>query len=370
MLTVQTVETKSQLKKFIKFPWRIYRNDPNWVPPLIMDRMAFLDRKKNPFFRHSEAQLLLAERDGEPAGRIAAVHYTRHLETYQDGRGFFGFFECVDDHQVASALFNAASRFLAGRGLTWIRGPMNFTINDEVGLLVDGFNTPPVIMMTYNPPYYEGLITQYGFEKVQDLYAYKIVAPEAIPNRLERAFKLLQEKHEIRIRNIDMKDFEAEVDRIHEIHMKAWAGNWGAVPLTRSEIRKIAKDLKMIIDPDLVFMLEAGKEPVGVSVTIPDVNQAIKYANGRLFPFGLFKILWHKRRIDAVRVLIMGVLKEYRFRALDAAMYYKTMEVSLEKGYKWGEMSWILESNTPMRRVLERAGAHIYKTYRVYDREI
>lgn len=370
MLTVQTVETKSQLKEFVKFPWRIYRNDPNWVPPLTVDRMAFLNRKKNPFFRHSEAELFLAERDGAPVGRIAAIHYTRHLETYHDNRGFFGFFECIDDQQVANALFERTAQFLDERGLARIRGPMNFTINDEAGLLVDGFHLPPVVMMTYNPPYYEKLITQYGFQKAQDLFAYRIYTPESIPERLERAFDLLGEKHNIRVRNINMKDFDAEVDRIHEIHMKAWEENWGAVPLTRDEIRRIAKELKIIIDPDLVFIVEAGEKPVGVSITIPDVNQAICHANGRLFPFGLFKILWHKRKIDAARVLIMGVIKEYRFRALDAAMYYKTLEVSLKKGYKWGEMSWILESNVPVRRVLERAGAEIYKTYRIFDKRI
>ena len=370
MLTIRTVKSKSQLKKFVKFPWRIYRKNSNWVPPLIGDRMKFLNKKKNPFFHHSDAELFLAEKNGDIVGRIAAIRYSRHLETYHDNTGFFGFFECIENQQVANALFDRTSRFMVDRALTRIRGPMNFTINDEAGLLVDGFDMPPAIMTTYNPPYYENLIRHYGFEKVQDLFAYRMTAPDAIPERLKRAFQLMEKRYRIRIRHINMKEFDREVNRIHEIHMAAWAENWGAVPLTRDEIRIIAEHLKLIIDPELVFVVESGDKPVGVSVTIPDANQAIKHANGRLFPFGLFKILWYKRHIDAVRVLIMGVLKEYRHQALDAAMYYKMMEVGMRKGFKWGEMSWILESNTPMRRVLENLGAEIYKTYRIYDKEI
>jgi len=332
--------------------------------------MEFLNRKKNPFFQHSEADLFLAIKEGEIVGRIAAIYYKRHLETYHDDTGFFGFFECVNNQQVANVLFDQTSQFLKNRGLTRIRGPMNFTINDEAGLLVDGFNMPPVIMMPYNPPYYENLIRGYGFEKVQDLFAYRISTPDFIPERLKRAFLLMERRHNIRIRNINMKAFDAEVNRIHEVHIQAWSENWGAVPLTYDEVHLIAKHLKLIVDPDLVFLIESEKKPVGVSVTIPDVNQAIKHANGKLFPFGLLKILWHKRSIESARVLIMGVLKEYRIKGLDAAMYYKTMEVGLKKGIKWGEISWVLESNIPMRRVLENLGAEIYKTYRVFEKDL
>ena len=369
-MRIHPVKTKSQRKTFVKFPWEIYRHDPNWVPPLIIDRMDFLDKKKNPFFKHSEAELFLAEKNGEIVGRIAAILNKRHLETYHDNVGFFGFFECIDDQQIAGALLDRASEWLADRGLTSIRGPMSFTINDEAGLLVDGFDMPPMVMMTYNPPYYEKLITDHGLRKAQDLYAYRMTAPEFVPERLTRALSLIEKKLNIRIRNIDMKDFDAEVDRIHEVYTQAWEENWGAIPLTRDEVHKIAKDLKLIIDPDLVFMVEAGDRPVGVSVILPNINEAIRHANGRLLPFGLIKILWHKRYIQSARALILGVLKEYRLRALDAAMMAKVGEVGLKKGYKWGEMSWVLESNTAMRRVLDRVGAEVYKTYRVYEKEI
>lgn len=370
MIKVQPVRTRREHKRFVTFPWKIYAGDSNWVPPLIIDRLAFLNRKKNPFFQHSDAELFMAYADGEPAGRIAAIRYTRHLETYHDNTGFFGFFECIDDASVAKALFDRACQWLSERGLTRIRGPMNFTINDEAALLVEGFDRPPAVMMTYNPPYYEKLVTGYGFQKAQDLLAYYIEAPPSIPERLVRAQKLMEEKHEIRIRTLNMKDFDAEVERIHRIHDQAWSENWGSVPLTRDEIHRIAKDLKLIVDPDLVLIAEDHDTPVGVSVTLPDINQALKYANGRLFPLGLLKILWHRRRIDGLRVFIMGVIKGYRHRGLDAAMYYRTMETGLKKGYRWGEMSWILESNTPMRRVLERLGIEVYKRYRVYEKEI
>lgn len=312
----------------------------------------------------------MATKNGELAGRIAAIEYTRHLETYNDNTGFFGFFECVNDASVAQALFDRACQWVSDRGLTRIRGPMNFTVNDEAALLVDGFDRPPVVMMTYNPPYYENLVTGYGFQKAQDLLAYYLDTPHTIPERLVRAWDLMEKRYGIRVRSLNMKDFDGEVNRIHQIHEQAWAENWGFVPLTQEEIHRIAKDLKLIVDPDLVLMVEDGDKPVGVSVTLPDINQALKHVNGRLFPFGLFKILWHKRKIDVVRVFIMGVVKGYRRRGLDAAMYYKTMEAAMKKGYKWGEMSWVLESNTPMRRVLERMGIKAYKTYRVYEKQI
>jgi len=370
MINIRTVNSKAELKAFIKFPWEIYKGNSNWVPPLIIDRMEFLNREKNPFFQHSDAELFTADKNGSIVGRIAAVKYSRHLETYNDGTGFFGFFECVDDKEVAHTLFQRAEGWLSDQGLKAVRGPMNFTINDECGLLVNAFDLPPVLLMTYNPPYYQELIESYGFEKAQDLFAYRITRPEDIPDRLKRAMKILEKRHGIRIRTVNIKDFDNEVERVHRIHDQAWSENWGAVPLTKDEFHKIGKELKMILDPDLVFMAEANGTPVGVTVCVPNMNVALKHANGRLLPFGLFKILWHKRKIDSLRVLIMGVLKEYRHMALDTAMYFKLMEASLAKGYQWAEMSWILESNTSMRRVLERLDCKLYKTYRIYEKAI
>lgn len=370
MVNIRKVNTKSELKAFVKFPWKIYKGNSNWVPPLIIDRMEFLNREKNPFFLHSDASLFTAERAGNIVGRIAAIKYSRHLETYHDGVGFFGFFECINEKDVAHALFQRAEEWLVEQGLKAVRGPMNFTINDECGLLINAFDLPPVIMMTYNPPYYQELVESYGFKKAQDLYAYRISRPESMPERLKRAMELLEKRHGIHIRKVNMKDFEREVDLVHIIHNQAWSENWGAVPLTRDEFHRIGKELKMILDPDLVLMAEVNDKPVGVTVCIPDINVALKHANGRLFPLGLLKILWYKRRIKSLRFVIMGVLKEYRYQALDAAMYYKIAEAGMAKGYQWAEMSWILESNTPMRRVLERLGCELYKTYRIYEKPL
>jgi GNAT superfamily N-acetyltransferase len=366
---VRPVSGRRDRKRFVRFPWKIYAGDPAWVPPLVVERMAFLDRRKNPFFRHSDAELFLAERDGEPVGRIAAIENRRHLETYRDGTGFFGFFECVDDPDVARALVERAGEWARGRGLARLRGPMSFTINDECGLLLDAFDLPPVVLMTYNPPYYATLLEGCGFRKVQDLYAYRMTAPAEVPDRLRAATATVAARG-IRVRKLDFSRFDAEVELVHRIHSRAWAANWGAVPLTVEEMRTLAAELKPLADRDLVFLAEDGGEPVGVCVTVPDVNQALRRANGHLLPFGLVKILLARRKIDAVRVLIMGVLEGHRFRGVDAAMYAATMAEAIRKGYRWGEMSWVLESNPAMNRVAERLGAERYKTYRLYDLEL
>ena len=365
-IEVRPVRSRRERKRFVRFPRRIYREIPAWVPPLEIERMAFLDRKKNPFFRHSDAELFLAERGGEPVGRIAAIENRRHLETYRDGTGFFGLFECVDDPAVARALVGAAASWVRARGLVRLRGPMSFTINDECGLLLDAFEAPPVLLMSYNPAYYAGLLESCGFRKAQDLLAYRMEAPERVPSRLAAIAHAVAMRG-IVVRPLDFARFDEEVEKVHRIHSQAWAENWGAVPLTVAEMRALAAELKPLADRDLVFLAEEAGEPVGVSVTVPDIHQALKLAHGRLLPFGLVRILWARRRIDAVRVLIMGVLPGHRFRGVDAAMYARTMEEARRKGYRWGEMSWVLESNPVMCRIVERLGGDRYKTYRIYD---
>lgn len=368
-LEVRPVRSRRDLGRFLRLPWRIYAGNPHWVAPLLVERRAFLDRRKNPFFRHSEAELFLAERGGEPVGRIAAIENRRHLETYRDGTGFFGFFECADDPEAAQRLVAAAADWARARGLARLRGPMSFTINDECGLLIDAFDRPPVLLMSYNPPYYAHLLERAGFVKSQDLFAYRMDVPERVPERLAAAAAAVAERG-IVVRKLDFSRFDEEVERVHRIHSQAWAGNWGAVPLTVDEMRALAAELKPLADRDLVFLAEEAGEPVGVSVTVPDMHQALKLARGRLLPFGLLKILWAKRRIDAVRVLIMGVLPSHRNRGVDAAMYARMIEEARKKGYRWGEMSWVLESNPTMRRIIERLGGERYKTYRIYDLEL
>jgi len=368
-LVVRAVRSRRDLGRFLRLPWRIYDGNPHWVAPLLVERRAFLDRRKNAFFGHSDAELFLAERGGEAVGRIAAIENRRHLETYADGTGFFGFFECVDDREVAQALVARAADWLRGRGLRRLRGPMSFTINDECGLLVDAFDRPPVLLMSYNPPYYRKLLEGAGFVKSQDLFAYRMDVPERVPERLAAAAAAVAARG-IVVRKLDFARFDEEVEKVHRIHSQAWAENWGAVPLTVAEMRALAAELKPLADRDLVFLAEEAGEPVGVSVTVPDIHQALKLAHGRLLPFGLVRILWARRRIDAVRVLIMGVLPGHRFRGVDAAMYARTMEEARRKGYRWGEMSWVLESNPVMCRIVERLGGERYKTYRIYDLEL
>jgi GNAT superfamily N-acetyltransferase len=367
MLRIVPVDDDRALRRFIRLPWRIYRGNSCWVPPLLAEQRRTLSPAHNPFFQHSHARLFLAERGGETVARIAAIENRRHLEVYADGTGFFGFFECVDDLQAARALVGAAADWVRERGLARLRGPTSFTINDECGLLLDAFDRPPVLLMPYNPPYYPALLEACGFEKAQDLLAYRYdVLPETPPGLVEARQRV--EGNGIRIRNVDLSRFDEELTRLHAVHSAAWAENWGAVPLSREEIRLLAKALLPVIDPELVFLAEENGETVGVSVTLPDFNQALRHLGGRLLPVGWAKLWWHRRRIDAVRVLIMGVLRSHRHRGIDAAFYARMLEAARRKGYRWGELSWILESNLPMRRVLAGLGATVYKTYRIYDR--
>jgi GNAT superfamily N-acetyltransferase len=366
---VRPVAGRADLRRFLRLPWAIYAGDPAWVPPLELERRAFLDRRRNPFFRHSDAALFLAERDGVAVGRIAAIENRRHLETYRDATGFFGLFESIDDAAVAEALLARAAAWLGERGLRRMRGPTSFTINDECGLLVDAFDRPPVFLMAYNPPYYPALVERAGLRKVQDLYAYRMDVPDAVPPAVAAAARAAT-RAGVAVRTIDFGRLDEEVERIHRVHAQAWAGNWGAVPLTRDEVAALARELRPFADRDLVFVAERAGEPIGVAVTIPDLNRAVAAARGRLLPLGWLRLVRAKRRIDSLRVLILGVLAPWRHRGVDAALYARTIETARRKGYRWGEMSWILESNRPMLAVLERFGAERYKTYRVYEREL
>ncbi len=374
-LQVKKVEGKSDLNKFIKLPWKIYEDDEYWVPPLLIDEKERFNKDKYPFFEHSEADFFLAVNNGEVLGRIAAIKNNNHLETYDDDLGFFGFFESVNDQKVANALFSRAEQWLEKRGLEQVRGPENYTQNEEVGTLVEGFDSTPTIMMTYNPEYYIDLITNYGFTKEKDLLAYSINNAERIPDRLERKINIIEKRYDFNVRQFDSSNFEAEADKVVSVYNDAWSKNFGAIKLTDSEIEHLKDDLKPILVPEMVFIAEVGDKPVGVSLTIPDVNRVLHDMNGRLFPTGIFKLLWQKlnkwKDVHFARVLILGVLEEYRHMGIDLAFYYYTFKNGIELGFNSGEMSWILEDNYPMRNALERLyGCHPYKTYRLYQKEI
>ncbi|MBL7075400.1 N-acetyltransferase [candidate division KSB1 bacterium] len=367
-INIVSVKSKKDLNQFIKFPWLIYKGDPNWVPPLISEIKNLLNPKKHPFHEHAEVELFLAKRDGGVVGRIAAIINDNHIKEHNEKAGFFGFFECINDYQVAEKLFDTVRDWLKERGMEIMRGPMNFSVNEECGLLVNGFDSPPVVMMTYNPRYYLELIDRYRFVKARNLYAY-YMDDKAFPERFGKVIEAIKKRTGVSVRKIKMKDFDNEVKRVKLIYNAAWSQNWGAIPMTDNEFDKLAKDMKMILDPDLALIAEIGGKPVGFSLTIPNVNEALIKLNGRLFPLGIFKLLWHfyVKKFHSTRTIIMGVIEEHRHKGIDSIFYYQTFKDGTAKGYWWGEMSWILEDNLPMVRALEKMGARIYKTYRIYD---
>jgi GNAT superfamily N-acetyltransferase len=364
---IRPVTTRGQLRTFIRLPWKIYRDDPYWVPPLVRQMKETFDPRKNPFYEHADVQLFLAERGDRTVGRIAAVVNQAHNQFHEEKTGFFGFFECVNDKEVTQELLDAARTWLRERGMETLRGPANFSSNDEWGLLVEGFDSSPVLMMTYNPPYYPELMEGCGLAKAKDLYAYRMRIEEGLPDRLRRMAAKIEGKEGLTIRPIDMKDFDNELKRIKAIYNNAWSKNWGFVPMTDAEFDHLAKTLKPLVVPELVLFAEIDSQPAGFSLTLPDYNQALKRINGRLFPFGLFKLLWHSRKIDHPRILVMGVVHEYQRRGIDAVFYVRTWDEGKKRGYTWGEMSWILEDNEMMKRAMEMMGGHIYKTYRIYE---
>lgn len=369
-IDVVPVRTTDEREAFIRLPWSLYRGRDAWVPPLLGDMRGRTDPDRHPFYGHSDARLYLALRGGRPVGRIAAIHNRNHVAFHDEPAGFFGFFESVDDADVSEALFEAAAGWLRDRGLEVMRGPTSYSTNEESGLLVEGFERPPAILMPYNPRYYEGLVTGAGFEEAATLVAYHL-ADNSPPDWLERISGRVRERTGVRIRPLRMSEFERELERIQAIYNAAWERNWGFVPMTDAEFEHMADELEPVLEPDLALIAEdASGEPVGFSLALPDLNQAIRHANGRLFPFGLLKILWHARRIQLARVITLGLVEEYRGRGVDGLLYLETFRNGAEHGITEGEFSWVLEDNEPMRKPLERMGARVYKRYRIYDRPL
>jgi GNAT superfamily N-acetyltransferase len=367
-ITIKSVQRKKDLITFIKVPWKIYQKDSAWVPPLIMDRKKLLNQKKNPFFQHAELELFVAFRGGEAVGRIAAITNENHNTFHEDNIGFFGFFESINDQAVASALLDHALNWIKDQGKDGVLGPMNPSTNDEIGLLIDGFDTPPMVMMCHNPPYYATLMENYGLKKAKDLYAWFYDARVSpFPERINRIAKLTGERYGITIRHIKLKTIMNELQLIRDVYNDAWSKNWGFVPMTEDEITHIANDLKQIAFEDLLLLAEMDGRPVGFSVSLPDINQILKkIPNGRLLPTGIFKLLFGMKKIDAIRVLILGIVKELQHGGLGSMLYLETFRRATARGIYKGEFSWILEDNNTMNGALETIGAKIYKTYRIY----
>jgi hypothetical protein len=370
---IRIVKNKKDLLDFIKFPWKIYKDDKNWVPPLISERKDFFNPEVNPFYKHAEVILFLAEKEREIVGRIAGLINFKHIETHQEKAGFFGFFESIEDYGVAKKLLDIVRDWMKSKGMEFMRGPMNFSVNDELGFLLEGFDSPPVFMMTYNPEYYLDLMERYGMVKAKDLYAFHMEKSMQPPERFKRIAELVRKKENIVVRKLNMNDFEGEIEKVKTIYNLAWSKNWGAIPMTDEEFEHLAKDFKKIVDPDLVFIAEVDGEPAGFSMALPDINQLLIKLNGRLFPFGIFKLLWFTkfhRVINGLRLLTMGVIHKYQKRGIDTLFYINTYTNGVKKGYEWAEMSWNLEDNFLINHALETFGAKLYKKYRIYEMKI
>jgi GNAT superfamily N-acetyltransferase len=353
----------------MQFAWSLYRDDPNWVPPLRGNMKQLVGWKRHPFQKIADVETFLARHRGKMVGRIAAILDHEHNRVHKEERGFFGFFECVDNQRVADALFNAVARWFAERNITLIRGPANPSLNYEAGLLVDGFDSPPTFMMTYNPPYYENLVEGYGFRKAHDLYAYigyLDQLPEA-ERKLRNLCEQIRERLNVKVRPLDKKNFLRDVELFLEMWNRAGMSNWGFVPLTRGEVHEHAKALKHLLIPELCLAAEAEGQVCGVVLGLPDFNPTIKQIDGRLFPFGFLKLLRSKRKIKRVRILSIAVVPEFQRWGVGLVLMDALVPKGLAMGVSEAEFSWIVESNTMARGGLEKGGAKIYKTYRMYD---
>ncbi|TYP92652.1 Acetyltransferase (GNAT) family protein [Fodinibius salinus] len=363
--------SKEERKQFIDFPYQHYAEDEYWVAPLKMEQKKLIDEEKNPFYENGEIALFLAEQNGEICGRIAAICDHRYNNHHDSNTGFFGFFECIDDQSVADLLFKVAGDWLREQGYTDILGPANPSMMDEIGILVDGFEYYPSIMMPYHKPYYNKLIKNAGLAKEMDMYAFRATQENVKLDRMYRAEEIVRRRLPLlEIREIDLSQIDQEVEIVRRIFNEAWSGNWGFIPLTKEELADLAQDLKLILATKVAHIAEVDGEPVAFSIALPDLNQALRHMDGTLFPTGIFKLLWHRRNIDQIRTALMGVLPKYQGKGIDALLHKEAIVNGREVGYHSSELSWVLESNKAMIQVAEKIGAHIEKTYRMYSSEL
>ncbi len=370
-VNVRPVSGRRDLDAFIRLPFRLHRETP-WVPPLISERREFLDREKNPFFDHAEAECFIAERDGQVVGRITAQVDERWTQHNGGNDGMFGFFECEPAPETAAALVRAAADWLRERGRERMLGPMDFTTNDECGLLVEGFDLEPFVLEPWHPSYYRGLIEDLGMTKAMDLLMWRLELGQLkqgdrFHDLIHQAAQASANEHGVVVRHMRKRDLESEVKRFMEVYNAAWDRNWGFVPITEDEVSFQVKNLKPILDPNWAMIAERDGEVVGAALTLPDINQVLSRMNGRLLPIGWLRFLAGRRRVDRVRVLALGVKPECQHMGVAAALYVEHIEVAARVRQKWGEMGWILETNEPMNRAMEGMGGRVVKRYRLYE---
>lgn len=373
-VSVRSVAGRRDLRAFIEVPYRLRRDDPQWVPPLRFERRAFLDPKKNPWFEHAEAEYFLAERDGEVVGRITA-QIDRRWDEYQGGSdGMFGFIEVANDPDAASALLDTACDWVRGRGRERIIGPMDFTTNDECGILIEGYDEPSMILEPWHPPYYRELVEGYGMDKRIDLLMWELwfgdlAQGESFTPMIHAAAEHSR-KEGVVVRHMRRREMEAEVSRFMEVYNVAWGRNWGFVPITEAEVRFQAKNLKPVLDENWAMIAERDGEVVGAALTLPDVDQALARMNGRALPFGWVHFLRRKRYIDRLRVFALGVLPQHQHLGVAAALYERQLESAEKHGPPGGHMGWILETNKPMNRAMEGMGGRVVQRYRLYEKAL
>ena len=367
MLSITEVVSKQDSTDFLQLPWKIYKDNEYWVPPLLNEVVETLDLGENPFWTHARMKMFIARRNNEVVGRIAAITDDNHIKFHEEQTGFFGFFECIDDQEVATGLWDNVKAWLKEQGMETMRGPVNPSMNDENAFLLEGFDLPPTVMMQYTQEYYLKLAEDYGFNKAKDLLAFIKYAKDGIPPRIEKMINRVRERTGVVTRPFNMKKFERDAEILKGLYNAAWEKNWGFVPMTDDEMNLAAKKLKQFADPDLVLFAEIDGEAVGVTVTVPDINQVLKRLNGKLGLIEMLKFVYYKKKIKGVRSLIGGVKKEFRESGIIAVLYYDTEKAGARHGYEWCELGWNLEDNDLINKFDTAIGGKVYKKYRIYE---
>ncbi|MCD6579472.1 hypothetical protein J7L48_08340 [bacterium] len=366
-LTVNEVKNKKDLKNFIEFPYGLYANYPNWVPPLKSELYALFNDKKNPFFEHAEIKLFIATENGMVVGRIASIIDRKFIEFQEENTGYFGFFEAIDNQRVVNELFEKAEAFLKDNNIESVIGPMNPSTNEECGFLLEGFDSTPLVMMTYTPEYYIRLTENAGYNKVKDLFAFHSKLNEKLPEKVEHIYEKVLKRNKIKLRHMDMKNYKKEIETIKILYNGAWEKNWGFVPMTESETDKMAKDLKDLIVPELVQFAEVGGKTVAFMWTSPDYNYVMKKLKGKL---NIFTFLKEKKNIKWVRLITFGILKDYRKMGIDALFFKDALDTAKKMGYTDAEFSWVLEENVLVHRAAKVMGGELYKKYRIVGKDL
>ena len=376
-IELKPVASKADWDAFIDLPFQLYKGYPAWVPPLRIAVRDLLDVRKNPFFKHATMKPLLAYKDGQLVGRVVGVIDEKHNQFHGEKTAFFGFYETIEDQAVSDTMMDAVAKWARENGMVTLRGPMNPSTNHECGLLVENFDDPPTVMMTYNPPFYAKLLENWGLAKSKDLFAYNVDSKVPFQDRLLAHVERLKQRGRITLRPVNLSKFQEEIDMILDIYNDAWEKNWGFVPMDAEEFHHMAKDMKAILDPSLLLIAEVEGKPVAFALTLPDVNQAvIKIKDGRLFPFGLLKLLWYakgpgrRKALNRCRILTLGIKKAYREYGIGPLMYVEYHKMARTNGYPIGEASWILEDNIPMNKALSGMCGNRTKVYRIYDKTL